>query len=62
MISLVKRFVCIGSTGKDVFDPRDLGEGTKAPDLCLSHLWREFLPSWLQEIEPALVSVLFFPL
>ena len=30
MISVVKRFVCLSSTGKDVSDPSDLGERTKA--------------------------------
>lgn len=46
MISVVKRFVCTGSTGKDGFDPGDLGERTKGHDLRLSLLWRKFLPSW----------------
>lgn len=60
MISVVKRFVCRVSTGKDVFDPSDVGERTKARDLHLSLLWRKFLPSWQQNIEAVVVSIVFF--
>lgn len=60
MISVVKRFVCIGATGKDVFDPSHLGERAKAHDLHLGLLWGKLLQSWQQNIEPIVVSMQFF--